>query len=366
MFYHFWENLGPAVASWFPAAVGAAFGKGNLGVEVFFVLSGFVIAHSVRTGLHTWSYLGRFALRRSIRLDPALWLALAAEVALVLLTLRLFPAYDPALPSIATVAANATYLQNFLGLPHVVSVFWTLTYEVQFYLVLVLALVLWRSWGPRPGPAGPPWALVTALLLGSCAWSLSIYVELAPLPLRGLFIDRWYQFAVGIAIWLWFQRRMPTAALVPFFALLLAALPLAPDSLRLNGIAAIGITGLVLAGAVATGRVHDALAGSTWQFMGRISYSLYLIHLPVGWRFITLVREVGGPELGVFAGLFALVGAVAVSVGSAWTLYRLVEAPTVRLARRVSLPGAGSGGAAASLPSPLAGSSWARRRLRPD
>lgn len=366
MFYHLWENLAPSVTSWFPAAVGAVFGKGNLGVEVFFVLSGFVIAHSVRTGLHTWGYLGRFALRRSIRLDPALWLALAAEVALVLLTLRLFPAYDPDVPSVATVAANAFYLQTFLGLPHVVSVFWTLTYEVQFYLVLVLGLVLWRSWGPRPGPAGPPWALITALLLGSCAWSLSVYVELAPLPLRGLFIDRWYQFGVGIAIWLWFQRRMPAAALVPFFALLLAALPLAPDSLRLNGIAAIGITGLLLAGAVATGRVHDGLSGATWQFMGRISYSLYLIHLPVGWRFITLIREWAGPEFGLFTGLSALTGAVAVSVGSAWAMYRLVEAPTVRLARRVSLPDAATASATAAHPSSIPTSIWSRRRLRHD
>src|SRR5471030_2381991 len=49
---------------------------GFLGVEVFFVLSGVVIALSILGDRITWAYLGRFALRRSLRLDPPYWAAL--------------------------------------------------------------------------------------------------------------------------------------------------------------------------------------------------------------------------------------------------------------------------------------------------
>lgn len=352
--YHLWENLEPAVASWFPRALGAVFARGHYGVEIFFVLSGFVIAHSVRNGLHTWGYLGRFALRRSIRLDPALWLTIAAEVVAILATLAVFPAYDPAVPSMGQILLNMAYLQRFAGVPDVVPVFWTLTYEVQFYFVLVLSLVVGRQLSGRR--EARPWA-VAALALSS-VWSAAVYVGLLPLPVRGLFIDRWYQFAVGVAVWMWMHRRLSGTALGAFFALLAAAVALGPSRLFQGASLVVALTAGILVAAVATDRLRDGLAGDVWQFLGRISYSLYLIHLTVGWRFVTLARDVAGPELGVLAGTLTLAGGFAVSVGAAWVLHRLVEAPTMRWARRVELPGAPSsvthvsGIAAPSAPGP--------------
>jgi peptidoglycan/LPS O-acetylase OafA/YrhL len=356
VFRHLHENLEPSVEAWFPDLLGFLFSWGNLGVEVFFVLSGFVIAHSVRNGLHTWRYLGRFALRRSIRLDPALWLTIVAELGVILLTLRFFPAYSPELPSAAKVIANATYTQHFFGLGDVVPVFWTLTYEVQFYLALVLSLVLWNTWGPgrrvradaaAPGPDAPaarggaPAPLGTVpriILLASCVYSASIQVGLLPLPLQGLFFDRWYQFAAGTAVWLWVRGRMPLPWLLPWFALLLAAAWMAPNPLLRMANAVIFVTAAALALAGAADRYHSWLAGPVWQFLGRISYSLYLIHATVGWRFVSLVRDRLGPELGVVTGSFAFLGGLALSIGCAWVMHRLIEGPTMRLARRVSLP----------------------------
>jgi peptidoglycan/LPS O-acetylase OafA/YrhL len=58
----------------------AAFGYGSAGVAVFFVLSGFVIAHSLNGKEMTPAELGRFALRRSVRLDPAYWASIMLTV----------------------------------------------------------------------------------------------------------------------------------------------------------------------------------------------------------------------------------------------------------------------------------------------
>ena len=93
---------------------------GGLGVEIFFVISGFVIAYSVRNGDHTVSFLGRFALRRSIRLDPAYWVTIACEIALVKLSLMLIPTHKVALPSVTDVLAHMAYAQEFLDRKSVV------------------------------------------------------------------------------------------------------------------------------------------------------------------------------------------------------------------------------------------------------
>ena len=60
-----------------PAPLETALKLGFVGVDIFFVLSGFVIAYSVREARITPRFLGRFALRRSIRLDPPYWITIA-------------------------------------------------------------------------------------------------------------------------------------------------------------------------------------------------------------------------------------------------------------------------------------------------
>jgi peptidoglycan/LPS O-acetylase OafA/YrhL len=57
-----------------------AFGYGSAGVAIFFALSGFVIAHSLNGKEMTPAELGRFALRRSVRLDPAYWASIMLTV----------------------------------------------------------------------------------------------------------------------------------------------------------------------------------------------------------------------------------------------------------------------------------------------
>jgi hypothetical protein len=68
--FHFNSAIVRSASNWLPSWGETIPLNGFLGVEIFFVISGFVIAYSVWDGAYSFRYLGLFALRRSIRLDP--------------------------------------------------------------------------------------------------------------------------------------------------------------------------------------------------------------------------------------------------------------------------------------------------------
>ena len=95
----------------------AAFGAwGWLGVEVFFVISGFIIPHALDRSHYRLSRYGQFLLRRIIRLDPPYLCSIALVLAVTFL-LTLAPGYEgaPFRPSPAGVLAHLLYLNAALG-----------------------------------------------------------------------------------------------------------------------------------------------------------------------------------------------------------------------------------------------------------
>lgn len=330
--YHFHENLLPAVEAWFPPLLSALLLHGDLGVEVFFVLSGFVIAHSIRDAERSWRYFGRFALRRSIRLDPPLWATILLEIVLIRAVLALVPDLGTPIPGWTQILANVTYTQHLLGAGDIVPVFWSLTYEVQFYAVLVGSLVVLSAFS---GPRGwVEWLFGLVFL-----YSLGIWLGAFPLPLKGLFIERWFQFALGIAAWAVFTGRLDRVRFAILCAVTLSAVAvLTPPEVRSSSTLAAVAASALLVAVAAMRKMEVYLRSPATQFLGRVSYSLYLIHLAIGWRFISMVKQAFGPELGPWLGSAAFLGGVALSVLAAWTMHALVEAPSMRLARRIHLP----------------------------
>ena len=68
--FHLLIAVNQTAGDWIWPVFEKLFSYGHLGVDMFFVISGFVIRLSVRNAEHTLGYLFRFAVRRSIRLDP--------------------------------------------------------------------------------------------------------------------------------------------------------------------------------------------------------------------------------------------------------------------------------------------------------
>src|SRR5690349_17798349 len=88
IFFHFNGSL--KEHSHFSQFLLSALDLGHLGVQIFFVLSGFVIAYSLRQEKLSCLFVLRFFVRRSIRLDPPYWVAALAIIVLSLLGQWLF------------------------------------------------------------------------------------------------------------------------------------------------------------------------------------------------------------------------------------------------------------------------------------
>ncbi|SPL97791.1 putative membrane protein [[Actinomadura] parvosata subsp. kistnae] len=124
---------GDRPAELFPALAPVA-GLGILGVELFFIISGFVILMTV------WGRgLGAFARSRLVRLYPAYWLSLAAIAALYGLTGA--KALDPKL-SPGEYLLNATMFQRLFKVTDASGVYWSLWAELRFYLLIAILVII--------------------------------------------------------------------------------------------------------------------------------------------------------------------------------------------------------------------------------
>lgn len=129
---------------------------GYLGVELFFMISGYVIFYSARN-----RSAAQFAASRAIRLYPSYWFA----VLFTSLVAWQWASAQMAVTPLQTLV-NLSMFQSYLGVAHVDGVYWTLVLEVQFY-VLVLVCLFFGGQG-RLDTLFTLWPLVmlAALLLG--------------------------------------------------------------------------------------------------------------------------------------------------------------------------------------------------------
>ena len=240
-----------------PAWLRAIVAHGDLGVAVFFVLSGFVIAYSLRDQEMTFGSVGRFMLRRSIRLDPPYWVAIALAIGFSILATRLVKSRAPDDFTGPQIVAHLAYLHDILGYKNINSVFWTLCYEVQFYIVFALMLCA-RSW-----------KLIAAAFVVSLLWPLG----LAP-SIQGLFVNLWFGFLLGAgAYYAWRTPRV-----LPWFltyAAVIGAVAMWRESVFALACAT---TAAVIVAVALAGRI-GSLNWRWLQFIGAISYSLYLIQI---------------------------------------------------------------------------------------
>jgi len=282
---------------------------GEAGVPLFFVISGFVIAHSLQDQRMSPTKLGRFMLRRSIRLDPPYWIAIAIAIAASLLASSLFPDRAQQQFSLAQIAAHIGYLQNILGFDNINPVFWTLCYEVQFYVVFAAILF-------APSRFALPAALAISLL-----WCY----RLGP-DLPGFFPNLWYAFLLGAITWYaWMNPGMTPVFLVYFLGVILAAI------WHNDGFAIECCVGAAVIFVVAKmGKLTTFLGWRPLQFLGAISYSLYLLHNPVTGAVFRASHYFGGGPIVQALGWAA---SIAACIFVASMLYRLVERPCMRLSR---------------------------------
>ncbi|MYU15430.1 acyltransferase family protein [Streptomyces sp. SID8361] len=315
--YHYGGRDGEITQAWgssprtqFPT-LSSYFAYGCLGVQIFFVISGFVICMS------GWGRpLRSFFASRVSRLYPAYWVAIILVTGVFALP---WVAYKAVSPSDALV--NLTMLQQPLGVDRVLGVCWTLWAELRFYALFALFVVL-------------PGATRHRVVLFCAVWTLgSAFAEASNLPLLDVVLMPEYSsyFIGGMGIYL--LHRFGHDALAwgiigisfligQHYAIRELWHPANVDAFSYRsatGIIAVVAFGYAAVTLIALGKLNWA----NWRWLtvaGALTYPFYLVHEHLGWVAVwAFHQKLGIPSYGTFA------LTVLVMLGLAWVLYRYVE-----------------------------------------
>lgn len=305
-----------------------AWALGNVGVYLFFVVSGFVMIYAHGQDFGVAGSPARFALRRIGRVLPTYWLfTMLAIINVSIVKHKSLSSSD----IVASLLFIPYHGDQFFGQP-VLGQGWTLNYEMLFYLIFGISTFfrsgLWMVFGFFGG-------LVTAGLIGAFAPDTIMHFWASPITLF---------FLAGIVLGLlrdrWTWRISCRQALA--FTALLVPLAVASHLLGGNHLVTHMTTGLlVIAAVTASVLSRPARPGRFARIareLGDATYSTYLAH-----TFLVggLSRMVTRPDGGLPAlTSMLLIGAV-VSIGAGIVICHCIERPLLKLWARATSPGHG-------------------------
>jgi peptidoglycan/LPS O-acetylase OafA/YrhL len=281
--------------------------EGLLAVHLFFLISGFVIFMT----LDKCATVKDFAVLRFGRLFPAYWTCLALTCAVLLLTPMAHPLVTP-----HTVAGNATMLQAFLAIPNIDSVYWSLPYELSFYVMIGVLFHLRLT--ERIELIGAVWLLVCFLAFDAfpvigdhIPWRVRVAAGFPYTPL----------FLAGIVLFRIYDRGVTSARIALCVACYATVVWI--DPIRFFWIHTAIFVVFPLA-------VFGWLPMLKWRplvFLGAISYPLYLLHNEIGIR-VQWALVVAGCNPWI-----AFLAAICVAIALATLVHLKVETPARRRIR---------------------------------
>jgi peptidoglycan/LPS O-acetylase OafA/YrhL len=295
--FHF-TNANPA----FPTVgwLRASGTHGWLGVESFFVISGFIIPYAMLKAGYRVADWRTFLAKRLLRLEPSYLVA-------ILLTLALWwvsswsPHFTRQPPTVTQVLLHVGYLPALFGYAWLDTAYWTLAVEFQYYLLMAV------SFG---------WIAHRSARIRVSGFAVACLLPFV-VPSDNLVFRYLGLFALGTATF-WKHAGLVTHG--GYLACLAVATAVTSATLGL-AVASVG------AGTACLIAYGSRLRWRPMAWLGTLSYSLYVIHGPVGERVVNLgARYAHSPG----AQVAVTIAAVAVSVGGAYALYRLVEVHFLR------------------------------------
>jgi peptidoglycan/LPS O-acetylase OafA/YrhL len=284
---------------------------GYLGVDIFFVISGFVIPWSLYRSRYGLRDYPRFLLKRNVRLYPPYLASIA--ISILATNFVLVPLFH--IPHMSVTGRDLllhfAYLNDLAHVPWVNVAYWTLAVEFQWYLLIGLVTPLLGS-----SRRLPRFLATSAMMLAYFSfYNDRLVFHYLPVFLIGVFVFQYRTEIIGsgemlglIAVMVFSMHRL-SGWLVP-----MVAVP----------------TGLLIAYSMFENRGADRV--------GDVSYSLYLLHLPIGVSVIGLLSH-WLPFASWYLGVLDVVG-VAASMWAAKVMYQIIEKPSqemssaIRFARR--------------------------------
>ena len=327
------------IGLWESKAVGSngvsprVFSQGLVGVDLFFVISGFIMAYIQPLPLDTPRRYARFLAHRFARIYPPLWLVLIPL--LVVYFIR---------PELINASNNhqVELLQSFLCMPQdhlpLLQVAWSLIYEVHFYFVVSIALILRPTYRVLFGII---WFLMVlgiycAFWRGDFGGNRWLQVFFSPFSLTfllGYFIGLWYSCrpasSIGIAL---------SCGVLALCGLALAARYMPVDGYypNINSLYRFFYYGipcaLLVLGAVLIENATQ-LRFVSLRHVGDESYAIYLLHVPILATISKGVIAVHSTNPFFLAGV--IVASLRICIASGTFFHRYAELRVTRLARRL-------------------------------
>jgi exopolysaccharide production protein ExoZ len=313
---------------------------GYSGVDLFFVLSGFIITHTQGRLLGQPAAVPRYLFRRAWRIYPTfLLMMLFSIVALLGMTGQwAYPNISDA-PGVRTRWISWLTLAPCRAANLYLAPAWSLCFEVLFYLAFSLLMLLPRRVGPWLLAA---WAVgigILAVYGGPTSFTKNPWVEHLGSP----FV---WEFLIGCMLawgvdrgWCRFGKTSIAAGLGwGLFWVLLLADPEKPAEVAANVVHRVFVFGiaaaLIVYGAVAVERRNNSILPGWLQRCGDASYSIYLWHAPAGavvYHYTLLWPHTLLPHIGWLLLVFV------VCLGGGFALYLLFERPMQNLVRKARM-----------------------------
>ena len=282
---------------------------GAKGVQVFFIISGIVIPLSMIKSDYKISFFPKFILKRFIRIEPP-YLGVVILGIIYLVVRNYIPSSNniDLTPSVRDVFLHIGYLVPFVEDAQWINpVFWTLSIEFQYYLILAISFPL----------------MMSQIKYLRFLFYLILFLFPIIIPSGQSFFPYWSPyFALGIFYVLYLTKKINN---LEFFILLIIASVLVVQNQGFLDLF-IGYGTLIV--------IHNfkSFTNKVGEFMGKISYSLYLLHSIIGSAFVNFMSHRVSDPFGKF---FVILSGVAITIISAYIYWRLIEKPSHKLAQKI-------------------------------
>ena len=284
----------------YTALIDRLFFMGQLGVSIFFMISGFILPYSLYQKKYTLSNFPKFLLKRSIRIEPPYWAVIA-----ILFVIGVIPLH---LLSFKGIILHIFYLVPlFKDVKWYSAVFWTLVIEFQYYLLLGLCFPFLMKLKP--------------LLSASLVLLASIVCVLLKVNIKDLIFTYLYDFSAGYIVFLYFAEKISLRQVVTI--LLIFCIFIGFTVSIVSGVMP-AITGLFII-------FYKARSPKALLFLGTISYSLYLTHDTVIHLYLDFVKT-------YITNVFVL-GATTIPlcIAVAYAVNLIFEQPALKLSKKVKI-----------------------------
>jgi peptidoglycan/LPS O-acetylase OafA/YrhL len=276
---------------------------GYLGVEIFFVISGFIIPLALFKSRYRIAHFHLFLAKRVMRIDPPYLTTAVLSILLFSISASFKGTSYPV--SIPALVAHIGYLNSILKLSWAVPIFWTLAIEFQYYLFIAVCFPVFTVSDKKI-----PIAFCLVFILSGLVTSYSpLMLYYSPL------------FACGFFCYLKKQGQIDNGLTILLLSLSFLSVH---HKLGIESALACALACLLI--------LFTWLTHSTLSFLGKISYSLYLLHIPVGTRMINMLFRI---PFFLSHEYLAFWLSVAVTILISYGFYHIIERPSITLSQKI-------------------------------